>query len=91
MCGGAGGCHPPGLWSAAVRDPIRLLRPPAASDHLFFPIQDVFGWRDRINTPATVGEHNWTWRLPWLVDTWLERQDTRERAAFLGEIGRNKP
>lgn len=40
------------------------------------PVQDVFGWTDRINTPAVVGEINWTWRLPWPVDTWLDREDT---------------
>ena len=27
--------------------------------------QDVFGWADRINTPATVNDQNWTWRMPW--------------------------
>jgi 4-alpha-glucanotransferase len=31
-------------------------------------VQDVFGWRDRINQPATIGEDNWTWRLPWPSD-----------------------
>jgi 4-alpha-glucanotransferase len=35
---------------------------------LILPIQDAFGWSDRINQPATIGEHNWTWRLPWPVD-----------------------
>jgi len=35
---------------------------------LILPIQDVFGWSDRINQPATVGDQNWTWRLPWSVD-----------------------
>jgi 4-alpha-glucanotransferase len=35
---------------------------------LILPIQDVFGWRDRINQPATVGNDNWTWRLPWPAD-----------------------
>ena len=35
---------------------------------LILPIQDVFGWRDRINEPATVGDQNWTWRLPWPSD-----------------------
>jgi 4-alpha-glucanotransferase len=37
---------------------------------LILPVQDVFGWRDRINTPATVGAENWTWRLPWPSDRW---------------------
>jgi 4-alpha-glucanotransferase len=35
---------------------------------LILPIQDVFGWSDRINQPATVGDQNWTWRLPWPTD-----------------------
>ncbi|HEY5242896.1 MAG TPA: 4-alpha-glucanotransferase, partial [Polyangiaceae bacterium] len=26
--------------------------------------QELLGLRDRINTPATVGEQNWSWRLP---------------------------
>ena len=40
----------------------------SGADLLIVPIQDVFGWRDRINQPATVGDVNWTWRLPWPVD-----------------------
>lgn len=35
---------------------------------LILPIQDIFGWRDRINQPATVAASNWTWRLPWPTD-----------------------
>lgn len=37
---------------------------------LILPVQDVFGWSDRINEPATIRETNWTWRLPWPVDRW---------------------
>ncbi len=40
----------------------------SGSDLLILPIQDVFGWRDRINQPATVSEDNWTWKLPWPSD-----------------------
>lgn len=36
----------------------------AGSDLVLLLIQDVLGVKDRINKPATVGEHNWTWRLP---------------------------
>jgi 4-alpha-glucanotransferase len=50
-------------------------------------VQDVFGWPDRINTPATVGEENWTWRLPWPVDQWPQRADAQERAGFLRHRG----
>jgi 4-alpha-glucanotransferase len=28
------------------------------------PIQDLFCWSGRINTPGTIGPANWTWRLP---------------------------
>jgi len=44
------------------------------------PLQDVFGWTERINTPAVVDEINWTWRLPWPVDTWLDGSHTVEPA-----------
>jgi len=37
----------------------------AASDALLTPVTDALGWKDRMNTPGTVGPHNWTFRLPW--------------------------
>jgi 4-alpha-glucanotransferase len=40
----------------------------SGADILILPLQDIFGWRDRINQPATVGDSNWTWRLPWPTD-----------------------
>ena len=43
----------------------------SGSDLLILPVQDVFGWRDRINQPATVGDQNWTWKLPWGSDRLL--------------------
>jgi len=49
------------------------------------PVQDVFGWRDRINTPATVNEENWTWRMPWRVDHLLDVDEPRRRARSLAE------
>jgi 4-alpha-glucanotransferase len=64
----------------------------AASSLTLIPLQDVFGWTDRINTPAVVDDVNWTWRLPWPVDTWLDREDTVARAdqlkAWTREAGR---
>ncbi|MGE0041556.1 MAG: 4-alpha-glucanotransferase [Vicinamibacterales bacterium] len=55
----------------------------SASRLVILPVQDVFGWTDRVNTPATVGEANWGFRLPWPVDTMAERPDVRERARLL--------
>ena len=40
----------------------------AGSDIVIVPLQDVFGWRDRINVPAGRDDENWTWRLPWPVE-----------------------
>ena len=40
----------------------------SGSNLVILPIQDVFGWRDRINRPAIIDASNWTWRLPWLSD-----------------------
>ena len=51
-----------------LRDALLEALYASGADLLILPIQDVFGWRDRINQPATVGDDNWTWRLPWPVD-----------------------
>ena len=45
------------------------------SNLLILPIQDVFGWRARINQPATVGDQNWTWKLPWPSDRLLTQPE----------------
>jgi 4-alpha-glucanotransferase len=45
------------------------------SNLLILPIQDVFGWRARINQPATVGDQNWTWKLPWPSDRLLAQPE----------------
>jgi len=41
---------------------------------------DLFGWRDRINTPGLVNEINWTWRLPWPVDRLMRMREAVDRA-----------
>jgi 4-alpha-glucanotransferase len=49
------------------------------------PLQDVFGWTDRINTPARVDQENWTWLLPWPVDRLLDVPESVSRAQLLGD------
>jgi 4-alpha-glucanotransferase len=49
---------------------------------VLLPIQDMFGWKDRINTPALINDDNWTWRLPWLLEDMAKDPAARERAAF---------
>ena len=55
----------------------------SGSDLLILPVQDVFGWRDRINQPATVGDMNWTWRLPWPSDRLADQPEARAVAEKL--------
>jgi 4-alpha-glucanotransferase len=45
------------------------------------PVQDLFGWPDRINTPAQVSEDNWNWLLPWRVDRMHDEHAARDRTA----------
>jgi 4-alpha-glucanotransferase len=70
-------------WSLALRDALIDLALRAGSDDVFLPIQDLFGWPDRINTPGTVGEDNWTWSLPWPVEELFVRPEAAARAGFL--------
>ena len=74
--------NPDQPWNAVLRDGLLELAYRTASRELFMPIQDLFGWRDRINTPASISEDNWTWRLPWAVDRLDTVPEAVERAAF---------
>jgi len=55
-----------------VRDAIVGALIGGASHTVMLPLQDVFGWDARINTPATVNDQNWTWRVAHPVDRWRE-------------------
>ena len=68
-----------GPFDATVRDILLEILFASASDLLSLPVQDAFGWRDRINEPATVSDDNWTYRLPWPVDTLDDVAEARER------------
>jgi 4-alpha-glucanotransferase len=84
----AGLTDPAAAWNDHVRDAWLSAGYGSASDELFMPLQDVFGWTDRINIPATVGAHNWTWRLPYRVDQLAEQRDAADRAAFCRQLAR---
>ena len=63
-------------FQAEVRDAILSAMYQSSSRWVLLPIQDLFGWTDRINLPATIGDWNWTFVLPWPCD-----EMTRESAA----------
>jgi 4-alpha-glucanotransferase len=79
----ARGLDPQADWSLALRDALIALAIDAGSDEVFLPMQDVFGWPDRVNKPGTVGDQNWTWRLPWPAEELSSRPDALERSRFL--------
>lgn len=66
----------PPLLDALIRT---LLASPARL--VILPMQDLFGWTDRINTPGTVDERNWSWQMPWTVDALTQAREPLERAA----------
>lgn len=58
---------------------------------LLLPVQDLFGLRERINVPGTVGPANWAFRLPWEVEAMATEpfvarhtHEAAERAARTG-------
>lgn len=70
-------------YNPVVRDILLESLFAAGSELLVLPVQDVFGWRDRINQPATVHEGNWSFKLPWPVDALDAVPDARERQQAL--------
>jgi 4-alpha-glucanotransferase len=83
MLGALGVGVPDAGFVPAIRDALLDQAYHAGSDLLLLPIQDIFGWSHRVNTPATVGEANWTWKLPLSVETLSTDAEALERAEAL--------
>ena len=91
---GEAGSPPPELIPEIRRGLLGLLYE-SGSRYVVIPIQDLFGWTERINSPATVGPENWSFRLPVtiaglsstrsLID---EVRRLRERIDAAGRTGR---
>ena len=76
-------------FTAGLRDAILDTLFHSGSEYLILPFGDVFGWPDRINTPASTNHDNWRWRLPWPVERLEDEPEARERAAFLKREARD--
>ena len=70
-------------YNPDVRDALLEALFAAGSNLLLVPVQDVFGWSDRINQPTVVSDANWTFRLPWPCDRLDDEPEARERQAAL--------
>src|SRR5438132_646238 len=73
-------------FDEGIRDAILTAIHRAGSNLVLLPIQDIFGWRDRINHPATLGEWNWTYVLPWPLDRMDEQKEAIDGAERLREL-----
>jgi 4-alpha-glucanotransferase len=82
------GITPSEPFSDRVRDALLESVFFAGSELVLVPLQDVFGWRDRINTPALVNEVNWSWRLPWPSDCLNAEPEATARAAAVLRLSR---
>ena len=63
-----------GMLGALYASPSRLV---------LIPIQDLFGWRERINLPGTVGPANWSWRMPIPIEEMVGDPLVKPRLALL--------
>jgi 4-alpha-glucanotransferase len=70
-------------YGPELRDAVLRTLLASASRYVMLPLPDVFGWDARVNTPATVTDANWTWRVPVRFDAWRESPEWVERAASL--------
>ena len=83
---------PAAAWTPELHLAVLRRLYEAGSLLTILPIQDLFGWRDRINTPATTDSRNWSYRLPVetsRLDEVVEVRDRMERIrAMIDETGR---
>lgn len=70
------------LSEAEVRKAVEELIG-SGSGLALLPLQDAFGWADRINTPSVVDDRNWTWRVARPVDEWNDWPEAQERQRWL--------
>ena len=50
------------------------------------PLQDLFGWHQRINMPGSIADRNWTYRLPMPIERLVRSRAIRARTAKLREM-----
>jgi 4-alpha-glucanotransferase len=75
-------------YNPVVRDVLLETLFASGSNLLLLPVQDVFGWDDRINEPGIVADTNWTYRLPWPTDRLADVPEAHERQLTLARWAR---
>lgn len=72
-------------YTPAVQTALTAQVLAAGSSLVLLMMQDVLGLDVRINTPGTVGPHNWTWRLPATVEALEKDEAVRNTLATLAQ------
>lgn len=79
---------PPAEFSAEVHEALLQAALNAQSDWCIIPWGDVFGERERINMPGSVGPQNWSYRMRPTVESLVSREDTTRAADWLARLTR---
>lgn len=81
-------------YTPRTRSALLALAYSSGSDALLTPITDALGLADRMNTPGTVGPHNWTFRLRWTLPELFSAHEpvavARELAHLAEQYGRKQ-
>jgi 4-alpha-glucanotransferase len=78
-------------YDEQVRDALLETVYGAGSDLALFPFQDLLGTRERVNTPGTVSQDNWSYRLTMDLAALAADRATRERLRGLAARSSRAP
>ncbi len=78
----------PTTFSPEVHEALLQACLNAQSAWSIIPWGDVFGESERVNTPGTVGPHNWAYRMRPSVESLTTREDTARAADWLARLTR---
>ncbi len=79
---------PPGEFTHEVHEALLRAALNSQSSLCVLPWSDVFGEPERINTPGTVGDHNWSYRMRVEVEQLTTREESRRVADWLARLTR---
>lgn len=77
---------PPAQFTPEVQEALLRAALESSSDVCVLPWQDVFGEEERVNLPASVGEHNWSYRMRPQVESLLSDEGTKATAEWLQRL-----
>jgi 4-alpha-glucanotransferase len=79
---------PPTAFSHEVHEALLRAALNAQSQWCILPWQDVFGELERVNTPGTVGDHNWAYRMRLEVEQLGVNEESKRVADWLARLTR---